>query len=101
MTDKHTPGPWTIEGHPQGTGFRVADANKRSVAAFPSTSRRPDDERIANARLIAAAPELLAALKEAHRLLPSLIHTSTDIDAVELGDAIERARAAIARAEGR
>jgi hypothetical protein len=59
----------------------------------------------ANARLIAAAPELLAALKD---LLPYAEKHRRDADAESAGDrypriraALERARAAVARAEGR
>jgi len=59
----HTPGNWTVSGSPQWSGFKVVDANGRSVAAFPSTSTRPDPERAANAKLIAAAPALLRVLQ--------------------------------------
>jgi hypothetical protein len=58
---KHTPGPWEVfdesyirEGNPsKGTG-------RLSIAS----STGYQEARIANARLIAAAPELLAVLKE-------------------------------------
>ena len=50
-----------------------------------------DSERNANARLIAAAPELLSALKEA------LVYVSSDSAAYPL---IAKMRAAIAKAEG-
>ena len=59
----HTKGHWKVYGSTQYAGFKVTDANGRSIAAFPSTSTRPDAERTANARLIAAAPDLLAALQ--------------------------------------
>jgi hypothetical protein len=90
---KHTPGPWhyrrgdewshsVVTHHgtlPDGSQncWTVADINKM---------REPEHE--ANARLIAAAPELLEALKE---LLPG---------ADAMGWNTEKARAAIAKAEG-
>jgi hypothetical protein len=49
MSATHTPGPWAIR-----SGI-VYGPNEQRVAAF---------EGLANARLIAAAPELLAALRE-------------------------------------
>jgi len=85
---KHTPGPWFIEGmdmdikspsdHP---GFRLAQVH----------GGRPWWEREANARLIAAAPELLATLQE-------LI----DIEGPQPGSAAwaDKARALIAKATG-
>lgn len=61
----HTPGPWKVFGRAGYTGHKVEDGKGRSVAAFPSTSKRSKEERDANAVLIAAAPELFAALKAA------------------------------------
>jgi trehalose 6-phosphate phosphatase len=60
-TQAHTPGPWSVCSQAGYSGHKVDDANGRSVAAFPSSSRRSEDERNANARLIAAAPDMLAA----------------------------------------
>ena len=53
---KHTPGPWHSCDHRVGRqdGARIADTWSSAV---------PRDEQAANARLIAAAPELLEALK--------------------------------------
>jgi hypothetical protein len=65
--EKHTPGDWTIDGlriirnGTQPTGlFNVADC------ADPTANQRDGniEERIANAKLIAAAPELLSCLRE-------------------------------------
>jgi hypothetical protein len=84
----HTPGPWYV--------------NDRCIeAAGPEGPRdvtvavvhAPEDQRDANARLIAAAPELLAACEEL------LIYLS-DWDDDE-SETCVRARAAIAKAEGR
>lgn len=58
----HTPGPWRIT-----TDFiGVYDSEARRIANLDSDGA-PDfdvDETLANARLIAAAPELLVALEE-------------------------------------
>lgn len=62
MTTKHTSGPWTH--HPEdniildASGRRLIEWQARSVSVSV-------EERDANARLIAAAPELLEALEEA------------------------------------
>jgi len=78
----HTPGPWTLGGsydaNPHGefqvygaefghyaTG-RVAVVERRAGGAYLADSVTPQAQRLtaeANARLIAAAPELLAALR--------------------------------------
>ena len=71
MTDtKHTPGPWArLSGF---SDYIVADSPdgriKRDICAVLSPDRwREDGEEEANALLIAAAPDLLAALKIASR----------------------------------
>jgi len=57
----HTPGPWEVAGHgnyvrSRSGGFAVAQSEE-----LPG---QDGEERNANARLIAAAPEMLEALKE-------------------------------------
>lgn len=59
-TTKHTPGPWTLSsGNPikifknQGVALPIADVK------VDLWDRMSSDEAIANARLIAAAPDLL------------------------------------------
>jgi len=56
----------------------------------------PEEQAFANARLIAAAPELLAAGREALSLLEKLMPMAPDRDY----DALRLTRAAIAKAEG-
>ena len=55
---KHTPGPWTHEGHGDITG--TENGRKYDVACV--YLRIPAGRQEANARLIAAAPDLLDAL---------------------------------------
>lgn len=56
---EHTPGPWVL--HESETRF-VRESNLTLIADCMSGNRHTDEER-ANAHLIAAAPELLAALE--------------------------------------
>lgn len=78
----HTPGPWLVgtSGHhvyyvnPRiEAGESIDDQRHDSVIArcteMGPESGIPDDEITANARLIAAAPDLLAAAKKAASLL--------------------------------
>jgi 23S rRNA maturation mini-RNase III len=98
----HTPGPWKVISRAGYSGHCVADNYTRSVAAFPSNSKRDETERDANARLIAAAPDLLAALQdiiglaEAH----SRKRGRNPIAQASVDASMAVARAAIAKAEG-
>lgn len=89
----HTRGPWKVTDI-GFDGFEVEDGAGRVVAQAaminPVRRREDNDERRANARLIAAAPDLLAALRE--------VLEHSDCRSVA---ALRAARAAIARAEGK
>lgn len=61
----HTPGPWKAESRNYGMA-RVL-CGRRVIAG--SITGEPDGEAMANARLIAAAPDLLAACKEAAQFI--------------------------------
>ena len=88
---KHSPGPWHVHmGHliKCEVGLVIADVEK-------NPSHILKEARIANARLIAAAPDMLALLSD----------LTTAWDASRLGDGghhamIRRAHAIIARVEG-
>jgi hypothetical protein len=91
----HTPGPWVLDGDDiiERTGFLggvyVAHKDSGRVAeAFVNCRVTTDDECRANARLIAAAPDLLNALKT----LASVAESR--------GIPADAARAAIAKATG-
>ena len=62
MTQKHTPRPWHIR---RGEFICSSDGGTIARIGTPST---PVKRRDANARLIAAAPEMLAALRAALEL---------------------------------
>ncbi len=57
---QHTPGPWDVE--PKGSRHFVDGADGLTVAYLDRAGVRERAEIEANARLIAAAPDLLAAL---------------------------------------
>ena len=78
--------------------------NGYTVATIIRTSKASPEEKAANARLIAAAPELLEALKIAlHRADQARYHTAEELGPITaewLDGIITYARAAIAKAEG-
>lgn len=91
---KHTPGPWRMyEGNRGGFVFygiaEVADMK-------PAYVRQESDDATtmrANAQLIAAAPELLGALS-------GMVEVFGDEFGMGDSETVDRARAAIAKAEG-
>jgi hypothetical protein len=91
---KHTPGPWRINTAIRAGEFDVKDANSSGghapIAKVRGDKRRTANQALANARLIAAAPDLLEALKD---MLPEL-------ESIGPLEKFERARAAIAKATG-
>ena len=97
---KHTPGPWVVDGDlniyagDPNIGLRRDVADTFGMGGFGSVE--------ANARLIAAAPELLEAAQKALRIAEEWIEIE-----VERPDALEShlreldsVRAAIAKARG-
>lgn len=111
MDAKHTPGPWEMgEAGSWEDGLRTAteyfvrrpgdDVAIASDIIDPANDDTPSE---ANARLIAAAPELLAALKELAALMPVCGNDhdiSVRVFQVPTGS-VRKALAAIAKAEGR
>lgn len=100
----HTPGPWRYNGGSTGCVQRDYEGEFHMVASVYG-ERGPEgisssSELKANARLIAAAPELLVALNELfvfHEFGDVLV-TSSKIE--EISAAVDRARAAISKATG-
>lgn len=101
----HTPGPWLTEG-----GL-IKDAQREILATVHGAGFYPDDPGKevgnVNARLMAAAPDLLAALKRLESRIGWcdsrqrwLIEDGSPRDFLTV-DAIREARAAIAKAEGK
>ena len=93
MHANHTPGPWTLGDENDPLVFSpVAGAYVAQVLAYEGGSLRSN--YAADAALIAAAPELLAALREIEALDDSVI----GLNRIEYARTI--ARAAIAKATG-
>ena len=80
----HTPGPWKIlpeevgrdyirvRGTVYGTRFKIANV------LHPGSTHPDDDSQTrANARLIAASPELLQELEKAHRIISNALNLMT------------------------
>ena len=107
---EHTPGPWRIEerhGH-SSDGLPRWVITADSVDRLAICSRRgvhSDEEAEANARLIRAAPELLAAcvalIDAAGKSMDIVTHDDDGHPLSAIGLARKQARAAIAKAEGR
>ena len=102
MTTQHTPGPWPV-GDAGATVFGPPNGNPSpATIARVSFAMIPSDEMVANARLIAAAPDLLAALGDAWRSLDRLADEPDNMHAWQEATRVAMAcRAAIAKAEGR
>ncbi len=105
---KHTKGPWEACGwrlwgggtiycrvRPAGQedGPTTLIANCWGREADPDDFLRPDAESEANARLIAAAPDLLAALE-------TLLNATNDVDGLRGCSERDLAAKAIAKAKG-
>jgi len=98
METKHTPGPWEQGTQTRGSTTLVARIETGfAVAEMRNVHFREEAE--ANARLIAAAPELLEALQLAYSVLMDCI-PDADCDLYKR-DARRKARAAIAKAIGK
>lgn len=112
MTTKHTPGPWRLDIAARSAGFAVvasrpkASGGTNRVCSTIPANRTPDafEEAKANARLIAAAPEMLAALKDAIGALEFCRDYHSDLGNEDQDFAqgkLEAAITAIAKAEAR
>lgn len=115
MSDsKHTPGPWIAtadESSPELGEFTIRDSDGGCIADVRNPyadydmqveyASQPDCRIEHDARLIAAAPELLEALKFAGPQLEVLHKHYSGSDAATIYKIIGMCRAAIAKAEGR
>lgn len=116
---KHTPGPWEYGQNAKGQ-MRVFDASGweivRALSGNHYTRIVPKDEVAANAKLIAAAPDLLAACEATvryddairKRVIDGKVSIMATGGAIAMGDDLDqlyvdmadKARAAIAAARG-
>lgn len=93
---KHTPGPWHIGMKP---GPMIYGSDSSQVADLRA-DLLDKGERAANARLIAAAPELLACLIDAVRCLEFAAPIIEAPENSAYRETIAQARAAIVKATG-
>ena len=100
MENKHTPGPWKIQKFekPETVRFKVLAKKGRRWASVLTGNKKSTGDLLmsepqaeANARLIAASPDLLEALQAV---------LNNCLDSQGLADAHKQARAAIAKATG-
>lgn len=73
MASKHTPGPWIAASSPSSiVGWPVVSKEGRPICSMPEippelpNADNINAETLANAHLIAAAPEMLAVLEGVH-----------------------------------
>lgn len=103
---KHTPGPWKWvkeDGYyvlKTAAGRFVADDGSAQGKFTPSFDLEYGGESAANAHLIAASPALLEALKETVKVLSAIVKDDGLSPDSWAGEAVVKARAAIAKAEG-
>ena len=98
---QYTPGPWKVNDHPQNYGDSIeTEAGERTVARVEWFGERPTPEAKANARLIAAAPTLLAAAESVEAALRAMAE-ELGADSCQELDWANDLRAAIIRARGR
>ena len=104
MGIKHTPAPWRVSSESpriikkdyraigSDAGFLIASTMGHDNSGFYASEQEAD----ANARLIAAAPELLEALEMCTKAMASVLPDFNPCDQA----AYDKARAAIAKAKG-
>ena len=106
---KHTPGPWRLfdEIAPSGRYKKTvrwltihADETDGECIAEVTGDDLSDDERIANAHLIAAAPDLLEAAKAMDAAEVRAMRGGRG-NGISYAEAVRMNRAAIAKAEGK
>jgi hypothetical protein len=102
----HTPGPWEIHHYGDNEGD-IHGSNGTLVCMMREGDTAPDQDWSADARLIAAAPELLAALKRMREVFEQLSEgdwrrlDATYVDQLIESDGLHGCDQAIAKAEGR
>ena len=110
MTTQHTPGPWMVshnasdfmgnwKTNPYSIVVPAKGVHRTTIANIPNRKTIPEDQKRENAFLIAAAPDLLDALK---RVMPFIdcISAVTREEIIEYESAMKMADAAIKKATG-
>lgn len=93
----HTPGPWIDESMEFSAGWRcIVRAGQREFDIADPRDRKTDSEDAANARLVAAAPELLDACNMANVVFAEFVNESSPVAIIAIH---KKLAAAIAKAE--
>ena len=94
---KHTPGPWIIyDTGNRAETYGVESTNGTAVVWYGSNEKE-GIRKLADAQLIAASPDLLAACQAA---IEELEHVRDNADGVDLEDTISALQDAICKATG-
>jgi hypothetical protein len=110
MSTQHTPGPWIVciqdDDNSAYTVFQEAQLQDGRIATEDwdhcvATAGLDRPEHEANARLIAAAPDLLSALIEIRAYLSKCPPHAEDITGAKWGRVMDLSGAALNRAEGK
>ena len=102
MSEQHTPGPWSAKWSKYREKVFIVQAGQpsnRVLARFDGDGEGPDKQSIADARLIAAAPDLRAAMQALTAVCEKQPRISKSLP--EAGSPLGLARAAIAKALGK
>ncbi len=96
--NKHTPGPWDFPKEQSAIRYTVNDMHNRHVAMVSCYCAKQGDEveNLANAQLIAAAPDMLEALKSLVSFTERTTEGWTEADL----EILDQAQTAIAKATG-
>lgn len=107
----HTPGPWFVDRRRDGDSNAIdilaANPEWLRVAAIISDEKEPTEAEHADARLIAAAPDLLAALRlfanigEYRELCEAMSQCLRVHERAGFLKSFDTAKAVVAKAEGR
>ncbi len=87
--DNHTPGPWMIGS--KVPRFVYGRNNGEPICTCDSMNESSAKQELANARLIAAAPDLLAALREIVRLADANLAAISNFAILDAKEAINKA----------
>jgi len=87
MSEKYTPGPWVADGPFVGTASETRELNHDILSACHDNF----NQALANAKLIAAAPDMLEALEKAEKWLKGWASAEHELEIIQ---------AAIAKAKG-
>lgn len=100
----HTPGPWSLGSVTRvdvATGKMIEDDETGYVEAGDCEITLEGPSAASNARLVAEAPALLAALKDLERAAEAMLDCTDGSERGYLREEAAKARAIIQKAEGR